>query len=183
MNFFKRPIAVTDLEMTGLDPHIHEIIEIGLVVVDPATMDITDTLDVKVKPEHIQTADPQALKTNGYAPEDWGDAVSLKDALQRYAAKTENAVFCAQTINNDWGFLAEGFYRTGVKHTMDYHMIDIPSIAWAALRHTGIQKVRLRELCKYFGIPPEPDQHRAINGATKAYEVLKRLVAMGKPAE
>ena len=31
---FKRPIAITDVETTGLDAVKHEIVEIGLVLID-----------------------------------------------------------------------------------------------------------------------------------------------------
>lgn len=175
-SFFKRPLAITDLEMTGLDPSVHEIIEIGLVLVDQDTFEIKDTLNVQVKPEHIGTASPEALVVNGYKAEDWNDAIPLKEALQIYAEKTRGAVFCGQVVSVDWGFLAEGFRKTGVVHSMDYHQVDVPSIAWAKLRHTGIEKVKLSALCKYFGIPEEPQEHRAINGAMKAYEVLKKLI-------
>ncbi len=39
-------IAVTDLETTGLDPKIHEIIDIGLLVVDSKKLEIIDRLDM-----------------------------------------------------------------------------------------------------------------------------------------
>ncbi len=176
INFFQRPIAITDLEMTGLDPHSHEIIEIGLIVVRQPDLKIIDTLDIKVRPEHIETATPEALKVNGYRAEDWTEAIPLSGALELYAQKTAGAIFCAQTINNDWPFLAEGFYKTGVRHSMDYHMIDIPSIAWIKLRFADIEKVRLSALCKYFDIVPEPEIHRAMNGAKLGHEVLKKLI-------
>jgi DNA polymerase-3 subunit epsilon len=178
LNFFERPIAITDLEMTGLDPDIHEIIEIGLVVVRQDTFEIIDTLDIKVRPERIETADPAAIKVAGYKSEEWGDAVSLKEALMLYAEKTKDAVFCAQTINNDWAFLSRAFKSTDVQHSMDYHMIDIPSIAWEKLRGKGVDKVRLGSMAQYFGIPREPEVHRAMNGAKLAYEVLKKLISL-----
>jgi len=178
LNFFQRPIAITDLEMTGLDADRHEIIEIGLLVVRQDTFEITDRLDMKVKPEHPETGDPEAIAVAGYVEKEWQDAVSLKEALQQYAAKTENAVFCAQTINNDWLWLSRGFQKTGVQHSMDYHMIDIPSIAWEKMRDKNVTKVRLGALAEYFGIPREPKIHRAFNGAMLAYEVLKKLISL-----
>lgn len=183
INFFERPIAVTDLEMTGLDPSIHEIIEIGLLVVRQPSFEIIDTLNIKVKPEHPETASAEALAVTGYTSDGWKDALPLKEALELYAQKTVGGIFCAQTINNDWAFLSQGFRTTGVQHSMDYHMIDIPSIAWEKLRATGIKKIRLSELCKYFSIEPEPARHEAINGAMKAYEVLKKLLELPSPSK
>ncbi len=181
-SFLKRPIAITDLEMTGLDPAQHEIIEMGLVLVGQPNLEVIDTLDLKVHPEHPETAEPEALKVNGYRPEDWQDAVPLTEALEQYAAKTAGAVFAAYNITYDWGFLERAFKKTGVKHTMDYHRIDIPSIAWAFMRQRGVQHVRLSVLSRYFGLHEEPLPHRAINGAMAAYEVLKKLVTLTQEA-
>lgn len=178
LNFFERPIAITDLEMTGLDSEIHEIIEIGLVVVRQDTFEIIDTLDVKVKPEHPETGDPEAIAVTGYSAKEWEGAIPLKEALIQYAAKTVDAVFCAQTINNDWLWLSHGFKKTGVRHSMDYHMIDIPSIAWEKMRDKNVTKVRLGAMAEYLGIPREPAVHRAFNGAMLGYEVLKRLISL-----
>jgi hypothetical protein len=52
---------MTDLETTGDIFSIHEILEIGLVLFDQQTFEILDTLNVKVKPEHIENAVPAAL--------------------------------------------------------------------------------------------------------------------------
>lgn len=176
--FFKRPLAITDLEMTGLDSDIHEIIEIGLVVVDQDALEVLDTLSVKIKPEHIETATPEALAVNGYKPEDWQDAISLKDAMEQYSQKTQNAVFAGWNITFDWAFMEKAFKKTGIKQTMDYHRIDILSFAWGKLRKRGLDQVRLSSICRYFGIEEEPKQHRAINGAIKAHEVLKKLAEL-----
>jgi len=176
--FTKRPLAITDLEMTGLDADVHEIIEIGLVVVNQETMEITDELDIKVKPEHIETADPGALAINGYRAEDWTNAVSLTEAIQQFADKTHNAAFSAYNVTFDWAFLERAFKKTNVKNTMDYHRIDIPSIAWALLRNKNVNQIKLSALCRYFGIPEEPKVHRGINGARLGYEVLKKLLTL-----
>ncbi len=72
----KRPIAMTDLETSGAVFGEHEILEIGLVLFDQHTFEIIDTLNIKIKPEHIENAVPAALERNGYKPENWIDAIS-----------------------------------------------------------------------------------------------------------
>ena len=177
MNFFERPIAITDVETTGLDVRRHEIIEIGLVVIDQKTFEIKDTLDIKVAPSHIETSDPKSSLVTGYRPDHWGGAVSLKEAMTQYAAKTQGALFAAWNVAFDWQFIEEAFRATGVRNGMDYHLVDVPSIAWSLLRGKGLGTFRLEKVCEFLGIPPEPSPHRGINGAMKAYEVLKRLLA------
>jgi len=177
MDFKDRPLAITDLEMTGLDPSVHEIIEIGLVVVDQKACRVLDTLDVKVKPEHPETVEKAAIAVNGYNADDWKDAVALKDAMEFYSAKTKDAIFCAHNVTFDWVFMSEAFKRTGVKNQMDYHKIDLLSLAWAKLKDSELRTLRLNGIAKFLGIAEEPNPHRAINGAMTAYEVYKQLFA------
>lgn len=176
MDMIDRPIAITDLETTGLDERQHEIIEIGLILAHQQTLEVLDTLEVKVRPENIERASLEALRRNGYSAELWKDAISLQDATQQYAERTRNAMFAAHNVAFDWAFLREAFRRTQVRDLMDYHRVDLFTIAWEKLsRSSDLKKFNLAELCRYFHIPEEPEPHRAINGARCAYEVFKRL--------
>ena len=177
IDYFSAPLAITDIETTGLDVRRHEIIEIGLVVVHQKTFEITDTLDVKVIPTHIETASPDSSIVAGYRPDHWTGAIALENAMAQYAAKTRGMIFTAHNVSFDWQFIEEAFRLTKFVHKLDYHQVDIPSVAWTLLK--GLRpKMRLSALCDYFGIEREPSPHRGINGAMKAYEVLKKLVAL-----
>ena len=77
-------ISLIDVETTGLDSEKHEILEIGLVIFEGINpYKILHTHNVKVCPEHIETAQKQALEVNGYTPQDWKDSVSLVTALNQ----------------------------------------------------------------------------------------------------
>ena len=130
MNICDRPIAMTDLETTGEVPGEQEILEIGLVLFEPITFKILDTWNVKIKPNQIEKANPKALELNGYKAENWTEAISLAEAIKIYAKKTRGAVFCAFNVAFDWGFMSEAFLQTKVKFEMDYHRLDLFSIAW-----------------------------------------------------
>lgn len=177
MKILERPIAITDVETTGLDPATQEIVEIGLVVVNQQTLEILDTLDIKVHPEHLETATEFALKLNGYNKPDWQNALTLQAAISLYGDKTKGAIFCAHNVTFDWSFISEAFKKTGVKDQMDYHRIDLFTMAWMKFRTSGLEKFNMNEVAKYLGIPEEPMPHRAINGTMTAYEVYKRLVS------
>lgn len=170
----ERKIAMTDLETSGDVFGVHEILEIGLVVFDQNTFEITNTLNVKVKPLNIENAVSAALERNGYKEEDWQEAVSLKEALQMYADKTKDAIFCAYNATFDWGFMNDAFRKTGVQNEMDYHRLDLLSIAWAKGLAKN-EKWNLTTTCEMFEIAPEPEVHRAINGAMVDYELFKKL--------
>jgi len=185
-SFLDRPLAFTDLEMTGLEPirfvngnlqPWHEICEIGLVLADQRTLEILDTLDIRVKIEHINRADPKALEVNGYRKEDWSDAVTLQQAMATYNQKVTGAVFAAHNVTYDWGFIELAYKLTGITASMDYHRIDLLTFAKATLEAKGyeLDKYRLSRLAEFVGLHPEPLPHRAINGAMSAYQVYKAI--------
>jgi DNA polymerase-3 subunit epsilon len=176
----RRPIALTDIETTGLDVSRHEIIEIGLVVFDQETFAVLKELNLKIRPEHIETADPETVVWKGwpYKEDEWKDAISLKDAITQYIEATKDSIFCSHNpAGVDWPFINNACKKTGLSHTMDYHVLDIFSLAWAKLRYTEkLEKYNLKSLAEYFNIPPEPLPHRAINGARCAFAVYKKLM-------
>lgn len=173
----QRPIAFTDLETTGLSVIKHEIIEIGAVITNPA-LEVIDEVDIKVRPEHIETASARALEINGYTPEKWLGAVSLREALQEYSDKTVNAMFLAHNPTFDWKFIERGFEVTGVEDNLDYHRLDNFSVAWHALKDARLEKLNQDILARHLGLEPEPAEHRAINGARLSYEIYKRLMRL-----
>lgn len=174
MNFKDRLLAITDLETTGDVASIHEIIEIGLVLCNPKTFEIVDTLNIKVKPEHPEINIQAAIDVNGYNEQDWSKAVSLKEGMVIYSQKTKDAVFYAYNVTFDWSFIIEAFRKTGTENMMDYHRFDIMSMAFQKFKQE-MDSVSLRSVSKILGIPEEPFPHNALNGAMQAFEVLKRL--------
>jgi DNA polymerase III alpha subunit (gram-positive type) len=162
------------IETTGDIPAFHEIIEMGLVLCHPETLEVLDTLDIKIKPSRIENALPKALDRNGYKEENWVDAVDLKEAMQIYSNKTKDAVFYAYNVTFDWGFINEAFRQTGVDNKMDYHRFDIMSMVFAKYKKE-MNGVSLNDASAIFGIPGEAFPHNALNGAKQALKVLKKL--------
>lgn len=173
--FNTRPIAITDIETTGTNPNIHEIIEIGMVLVDQQSLNIISTFEAKIKPELIDLAEPKALEVNGYNMAAWRGALELKTALSAYAALTPEAVFLAHNVTFDWPFMDWGFRKTGVVPAMDYHRLCNMSLAWGLLRKKGLVYVNQKEVAAFLGLEPEPEVHRAINGAMLAYRIFCKL--------
>lgn len=169
-------IALTDLETTGLSNKKHEIIEIGCVVFDSETFEISDSFNIKVKPMRIKDAEPKALEINGYDPDEWKDAIGLKEALSDYAKRTSGTTFMAHNVSFDWGFLEEASFKTRVFYEFsDHRRLDLLSMAYAKIPKNKVQGYSLKTICAYLGIAPEPAVHRALNGAMKEWEVYKKL--------
>lgn len=171
-------IAVVDLETSRLDHFAGEILEIGIVVADAETLSPLYELDLKVRPEHIKTADPESLRINGYRAEDWEDAVTLADAMRQFSETVRNAEIAAWNIKFDWPFLAAALHAAGSKPSMSYHGRCIYTLARELLRAKHLASYSLNPAAAYLGLKEEPLPHRAINGARLATEVYRRLRSM-----
>ncbi|OGF69208.1 hypothetical protein A2643_04075 [Candidatus Nomurabacteria bacterium RIFCSPHIGHO2_01_FULL_39_220] len=167
------PICFVDLEMTGLEAHKHEIVEIGLVKASQPDLKIIETWEVKIRPEHLETADPKALEISGYNKDSWGKAVSLKGMMEILAEKTKGTILAGFVPFADYSFLDAAVTRTGIP--LDFHrrFLDINSYAYAKLGYDW-NETGLSALCKKLGISLE-NHHTAMADALAAYEVYKKV--------
>ncbi len=170
-----KPIAVTDLETTGLAAGYHEIIEVGLCLLSPSDLRTVAELSVKVKPLHPRRLDWVAAQINGYRAADWREALDLETAMERYAELTQGAVFAAHNARFDWSFLNQAFATTGIGHGLERRYLDTMWLAWDKFSPHGLARRSLQEVARFLGLPPEPKIHRAINGARLAAEILRRV--------
>ena len=116
---------IVDIETTGTNPDIHEIIEIG------AVNEVTgETLSLKVVPIHIHTADPRALEVNGYTPEAWKDAVTLGHALLRLKQFSINGrvlpFMLGYNVSFDRMFLEKAYRECGIV-SVSYTHLTLPT--------------------------------------------------------
>jgi DNA polymerase-3 subunit epsilon len=173
MRFADRPLAITDIETTGLDASVHEIIELAVLIIDQKSFKVRDQYHVRVRPTHIKTAAKRALEVAGYNPVAWKNAIDLETAMTAYTHKTADAIFTSYNMFLAYSFLDAGFKAAGVEDATDYHRLDIFSLAWSRL---GPGPANLDSICKRLGIVPEPMPRRAMDGALKQFEVLRALL-------
>ena len=174
----EQPLAFVDIETTALDRERGEIIELGVVVarMKDDRLVVVDELDLKIQPKHIETAEPQALRINGYDEADWLFAVSLEEAMKAFVEKTKGAIFLAHNITFDYPFIEKALGDTGLDHDMHFHKIDTLSVAFGVLHTNGdMGKLSLRMLCEKFGIENKK-AHSAFADAYALYEVFKKLM-------
>jgi DNA polymerase III epsilon subunit family exonuclease len=176
-------LAFIDVETTGLNPDVHEIIELGVVLArqipqegkGPA-LEVVEEFEYKIIPERLFNADPESLKINGYTSEKWTDAKPLKEVMEDFAKRTQGASFVAHNVSFDLEFIKRAFERAGVKNLMHYHKIDTISLAFAKLYHDPkAEKFSLRFLCEYLGIKNE-SAHTAISDARATFELYQKLI-------
>ena len=167
-------MAIVDIETTGDDELKYEILEIGLLLVRQKDLEVIDSGNWLVKPHHIETAIPAAIERNGYNENDWRDAQELGEVMPEFSGKTKDAVFTAFNVSFDWAFIKNAFRTTGVPNLMDYHRLDIMTLAWA-MGGDNLERFNLKAVAEFFGVPPEPDVHRALNGAETALAVFRKI--------
>lgn len=168
-----RPLIWLDIETTGLNPEQHEIIEF-------AAHRTTDGVEcrIKIKPEHPETAHPQALEVTGYTDEKWADAIPLKEALERIAAFAKGCdarpMSAGQNVNFDLGFLKAAFKAHGIKYPFHYHSVDTMTLAHEHLRLLGQKSISLDAVCDTLGISNE-GAHTALADVRRTKAVYHKL--------
>jgi DNA polymerase-3 subunit epsilon len=171
----KHNLAFIDIECTGLDVLKHEIIEIGCVITTPK-LKVIEKFELKMKPEHIENANPTALKIVHYDSKNWKSAYALEDAIKIFSKKVKDCIMVGQNVSFDSGFLEYAFAKLKLKNSMHYHKLDTISIAWAKLhKKKSITHFSLREMCIYFNIENK-NPHSALSDAYATYELYKKLM-------
>lgn len=173
----KHNFAFIDIETTGLNMLKHEIIEIGCVLTTPE-LEVIEEFELKIKPEHIEDADPVALKVNHYNPDNWENASSLEEAMKIFSSKVTDCIMVGHNVAFDAGFLEYTFNKMQIINTMHYHKLDTISLAWAKLHNDpSLEHFSLRELCMRFDIKNER-AHSALPDARATYELYKKLMSL-----
>ncbi len=181
----KQNLAFIDTETTGLDFLMHEIIEIGVVLVSQdkseegqSEYEVLEEFELKIKPERIADADPVALRVNHYDPSQWVFAYTLAEAMQIFSKKTEGAVMVGHNVAFDFLFLEKAFRDTQVPNLLHYHKLDTISMAFAKLHgNEDINRFSLAALCQEFGIENK-NAHTALSDSRATFELYKKLMSM-----
>ena len=167
--------AFIDVETTGLNAEVHEIIEVGVVISDN-DFNVVSEFEIKIKPENIETADPTALRVNKYNEEDWQNSVSLAEAIQTLSEKTADCIMVGHNVSFDSLFLEKAFRKLNIPNKMFYYKLDTLSIAFAVgANDPDINHLSLHSLCEHFGIENKK-AHTALSDARATFELFKKLL-------
>ncbi len=163
-----------DTETTGPEPH-HELTEIAVVKVSSYNFSVLDEWEAKIKPRHIELADPEALKISHYSEEDWAEAMDLESALKIFLEKTDKTILVGHNLLFDWFYINKSLAEYGLQPTFYYKGLDTFSLGWQKVRHLpDIQHLSLSEMARHFGIVQEK-AHSALNDAQTTYKVFLKL--------
>lgn len=167
--------AFIDTETTGLVPGEEggEIIEIAIVREYPGG--ISDRWSTKVRPQHIETADPKAIEVNGYTPEAWADAPTWEEVAEQVKHRLTDCICVGHNVSFDLDFIEAEMRRVGIKIRF-YHRIDTVTLAMEHLVPCGLTSVSFDNIRRFLGWPLE-GRHSALLDALDAqrlYHLLDR---------
>ncbi|MGE5596596.1 MAG: exonuclease domain-containing protein [Hyphomicrobiales bacterium] len=170
-------LLVIDLEMSGPNAQMHEVLDVGGVRVElkPGLPEM-EAWGARVKPRHIGNAVPGALKVVGYSSRGWKDAIELEAAIERLAALGPGSVIAGWGIGQDMSFLVESCRRTNREWPFAPVALDVQPIARKLLRGTGdVDRFNLGHVADRLGIG-RMGEHGALPDAYATYDVLVKLM-------
>ncbi len=172
----KRDLVFIDLETTGLRID-HEITEIGWLRVDPKTLEILESENIKIKPTNLELADKKALEITNYSEENWSDAISIEEAMKIFISRNQGCVLVGYNFFYDWAWLYRTLNQLGAANPpFYYHKLDVLSMAYILLKDLpNIENFSLNNICDFFNIKRE-NAHNAFYDAKFTFEIYKKLL-------
>lgn len=169
-----RPRAYIDTETTGLDPRLHEVIEVAVILERPDGS--LEEWCTKVKPTRLETADAYALRVNGYEahPELWADAPTFPEIVNLLAAKLNDAILVGHNVGFDLDFLQEGIIRAGSKVKLPYHKVDTVTLAYTDLVPHGLTALSLDTIREFLGWSKD-GAHTALVDARDCRRLFRKI--------
>ena len=176
--------AFLDCEFGGLDPELHDLTEIAVILTDYRLAELASAeWRVVARPERITA---EAAKMSGYGPERWADAVPLRRALTEFAALLpagRTVVPAGQNVRMDVAFLERGFKSCGIPYPFDYHVIDLATLfyAWSLVVGEPVAALSLRQAAITAGLIEGAVPHRAMADARLTLESFRHYIGRLAP--
>ena len=160
----KNSYIALDLEMTGLNPKLDKIIEIGAVKVMEGK--IEDTFEAFVEPG--RQLPEEVIRLTGITNEMLKTARAPKEICPHLYKFLDGFVLLGHGLRFDYSFLK----KYAINLDIEYEAEGIDTLARKLL--TGVESNRLSDLCVHFGI--EHRAHRALSDALAAHELYQRFL-------
>ena len=173
-------LTVLDTETTGLDPDIHEIIQIAAItyVIDKSgERYVMKKYEKKIDPKQLHTASEKALEVNGFSIEEWSGASEPCDVLmdiKDIISKTD--VMLGQNLIFDLRFINEMCHRNNIDPPEYPPYIDTKSIADRLVRAQWLQRSGMDYLVEHYKVKVEGRAHTALVDCERTMLVFDELL-------
>ena len=177
--------AIVDVETTGLNPNYHEMIDIGIIIINQ-NLEIKGQYFSKVLPSFPERIDPMAQNINGFDLQRWTqeEAISEEELINQMNIFLNNyigkPIFIAFNSWFDSGFVRNLLNEHDYKFNdwFDYRVLDIPSIALACgyFPKTPDFNEKLATLLEVQPETKDPLKHTGESGVNFNYALLRSLM-------
>lgn len=182
--------AFLDCEFGGLDPELHDITEVAVIVTDYRLAELgSREWKVRARPERIGA---EAAEMSGYDPAVWAaEARPVREVLTELAdllPRDRKVVPAGQNVRMDVLFLEKAYRACGIPWPFDYHVIDLATLfyAWSLVAGETVSALSLRQAATTAGLVEGVVPHRALADARLTLETFRHYVgrlALRPPAE
>lgn len=182
---FDRDLLVFDVETTGINPRVHQIVSIGALLIDRTTLDTVKSMStlVQLTPEAFAQASPTAMQIHGLTLGQLEAAPTPAEVVTQFLDTFgADFYFCGWNVCFDTQFLRALFDQAGHLPDFDalpYHRLDL----WGLLQLAWLRGVILAPpdslsiACGLFGIP-RPSVHDAMEDARVTALILRKALPL-----
>ncbi|AHW59956.1 DNA polymerase-3 subunit epsilon [Draconibacterium orientale] len=186
-----------DLEMSGQIPGVHDVIQIGAVLLDDKFEQIS-TFESLIYPENEADFDPGSKRIHGISRFELEEAPSLEETIEdlEYWLQGEGGFpsrkamcdikICGQGINNDISFLKASYETVNLTWPFAYQYIDLQDIMLfykTILEANGKEVPKglgLNAIAEYLDMERTRNKHNALEDAELTGYCLSELFRRAK---
>jgi DNA polymerase-3 subunit epsilon len=191
---------VLDLEMTGLEPGWHEIIQLGAALYDESWQEL-DRYLTNVYPENEESYSLPALEVHGLTLEDLEEAPMINEVLPEFedwiltsmgrkasslderqrSQALRSTLICGQSVINDINFLKFAYREEHLKWPFSNTLVDLHTLSFflfpilEAAGRSVPKKRSLEAIAGMFGFQRESEEHNALEDAVLTAQCLREL--------
>jgi DNA polymerase-3 subunit epsilon len=173
-------LTVLDTETTGLDPDIHEIIQIAAIsyIIDKSgERYILKKYEKKIDPKQLHTASEKALEINGFSISDWEGSSEPEDVMndiKEIISKSD--IMLGQNLIFDLRFINEICHRNNIEPPDYPPYIDTKSIADRLVKAHWLQRSGMDYLVEHYQIKVKGRAHTALVDCERTMLVFDELL-------
>ena len=164
----KQHYSILDIETTGLEPSLYEIIEIAVLRVE--NNDIKDIFNTLIFPSKEIT--PEIERLTGISNQMVAGYPTIEKVLPRFLDFIGDSILIAHNTDFDIAFL-----KTHIKRHLDRNL-ENPSICTVRVSQKflpGLSRHKLHSVAEYYKVPT-PLLHRALADAEITYQIWLKLI-------
>ena len=176
--------AFMDCEFGGLDPEIHDITEVAVILTDYRLVEL-GSQEWKVLARHERVS-AEAAKISGWTAEAWADAPDVRQVLTEVVAMMPAGVTvvpAGQNVRMDVIFLERAFKACGIPYPFDYHLIDLATLfyTWSLVVGEPVSALSLRQAALTAGLIEGAVPHRAMADARLTLDTFRHYIGRLAP--